>query len=48
MELPYTIIETGKSPNLQSAGWRLRRADMQFLSKSEGLRIRIAYGVSPT
>jgi len=44
MELAFTIIEGGKSPDLQSASWRLRRADLQFLSKSEGLRIKIADG----
>lgn len=45
-ELAHLIMEAKKSHHLLSASWRPRKADSVIQSRSEGLRIRGADGIS--
>lgn len=47
-ELAHVIMETGKSHDLPSTSWALRRAGGAVQSLSKGLRHRGADGVTPS
>ena len=44
--MAHAVMEAEKSQDVQLALWRPRRAGIQFLSESEGLKTRKANGVS--